>query len=145
MATSLQEAYKANGKEVRLIDPILTKFGATDFKSQIVSLMSSGADGIFSVLFGGDGVTFFQQSVPFGLASKVKVIADLPLDVELARAMKGNVPENIWSASFWYPTAFPGNADSAALSRATRKRPATLIRRLSRCWATSPSRDMPLH
>jgi branched-chain amino acid transport system substrate-binding protein len=28
MATSLQEAYKTTGKEVRLIDPILTKFGA---------------------------------------------------------------------------------------------------------------------
>jgi branched-chain amino acid transport system substrate-binding protein len=116
MSSGLKKFHKSlNNKDVTILDPVLTKFGATDYKSQIVALMSSGAQAFHSVLFGGDAVTFFQQAQPFGLAKKVSVISDQSLDVELPRALKRNTPGNVWSASFWYPGSFPNNPESDAL------------------------------
>ena len=122
MRTGLTAAYKALGKEVRFVDPVLTKFGATDFKNQIAALMASGADACHSVLFGGDAVTFFQQAVQLGLLKKLTVMSEMSLDVELPRALKKSTPDNVWSSTFWYPGAFPGNAESDALLKAYAER-----------------------
>jgi ABC-type branched-subunit amino acid transport system substrate-binding protein len=51
--------------------------GTTDFGSYISQLSSSGADGIFAVEFGSDGVAFVNQAAQFGLLKKVRTFIGL--------------------------------------------------------------------
>jgi branched-chain amino acid transport system substrate-binding protein len=123
MMNGLKDYYKSVAKkDVTFIDPVVTKYGATDFKSQIVSLLSSPAQGLHSVLFGGDGITFFQQAQQLGLPKKMAVITDQSLDLELPRALQKNTPENVWLASQWYAGSFEKYPESQALLKAYQER-----------------------
>jgi branched-chain amino acid transport system substrate-binding protein len=119
-AGGLTEYYKSVAKkDVTLADPILTKFGATDFKTQIAALMASPATGLYSVLFGSDGITFFQQARQFGIDRKFKVIGEQALDNDLPKALKRNMLANVWTISFWYHGAHKDNPESQDLVRAS--------------------------
>jgi branched-chain amino acid transport system substrate-binding protein len=123
MMNGLKDYYKSIAKkDVTFLDPIVTKYGATDFKSQIVSLLSSPAQGLHSVLFGGDGITFFQQAQQLGLPKKMMVITDQSLDLELPKALQKNTPENVWLASQWYAGSFDKYPESQALLKAYQER-----------------------
>ncbi|MCL7466730.1 ABC transporter substrate-binding protein [Phaeovulum sp. NW3] len=115
MAYSLKEHYAAAGKEITIHDPVTPKYGATDFRNQIVELMASPASGLHNVLFGNDGVTFFKQAKEFGLDEKFSCISEQSLDLDLPKSLKGNMTKNTWSSSFWQPGAFPDSAASNAL------------------------------
>lgn len=115
MAYGLNEHYGAAGKQITIADPVITKYGATDFKPQIVKLMSSPASGLHCVLFGNDGVNFFQQAKQFGLDKKFNVIVEQALDLDLPKALKSSMTANTWTLSYWNPAAFPDNAQSQAL------------------------------
>lgn len=118
MSIGLKDYYKSvAGKDITIMDPVVAKYGSTDFKNQIVALMSSPATGLHNVLFGSDGITFFQQAAQFGMPKKFAVISEQALDVDLPKALKGNMPDNVWSASYWYHAAFD-NPESAALAKA---------------------------
>lgn len=115
MAHSLKQHYAAAGKEITILDPVKTKYGATDFKNQIVELMASPATGLHNVLFGNDGVTFFKQAKEFGLDTKFGGISEQSLDMDLPKTLKGGMTANTWSASFWRPEAAQDSAASKAL------------------------------
>lgn len=102
-------------REVTLADPILTRFGATEFRTQIASLLSSPATGLFSILFGNDGITFFQQARQLGLDRKFRAIGEQALDVDLPKALRRGMPDNTWTLSFWFHGAHTANPLSAAL------------------------------
>jgi branched-chain amino acid transport system substrate-binding protein len=122
MAAGLKEHYAAAGKEITILDPIVAKYGSTDFKNQIVQLMASPATGLHSVLFGNDGVTFFQQASQFGLDKKFQAITEQALDLDLPKAMKQNMPQNTWTFSFWNPAAYPDSAEAQALLAAYKEK-----------------------
>ncbi|HWL57585.1 MAG TPA: ABC transporter substrate-binding protein [Paracoccus sp. (in: a-proteobacteria)] len=115
MSHGLKKHYAALGKEIEFLDPVTPKYGATDFKTQIVQLMGSPATGLHNVLFGSDGVTFFKQAKEFGLDQKLSCISEQSLDVDLPKTLKGAMPLNTWSVAFWHPDAFPESAASKAL------------------------------
>ncbi|MFT4149362.1 MAG: ABC transporter substrate-binding protein [Paracoccaceae bacterium] len=115
MAHSLKQHYAAAGKEITILDPVTPKYGATDYKNQIVELMSSPAVGLHNVLFGNDGVTFFKQAKEFGLDEKFSAISEQSLDLDLPKTLKGGMTANTWTASFWQPEAFADSAVSRAL------------------------------
>lgn len=60
---------KAGGTVVKTVYAPLS---TTDFGSYISQLSSSGADGVFAVEYGADGVAFVNQAAQFGLLKKVK-------------------------------------------------------------------------
>lgn len=121
MAAGLKKHYAEAGKEITILDPVVAKYGSTDFKNQIVALMSSPATGVHSVLFGNDGITFFQQASQFGLDKKFHAITEQALDLDLPKALKKNMPQNTWTFSFWNPAAFPDNPEAQGLLEAHKK------------------------
>lgn len=60
---------KAGGTVVKTIYAPLS---TTDFGSYISQLASSGAQGLFAVEYGADGVAFVNQAAQFGLLKKIK-------------------------------------------------------------------------
>jgi branched-chain amino acid transport system substrate-binding protein len=123
MAASLKEHYRSMaGKDITLVDPIVTKFGNTDFKTQIAQLQSGPATGLHTVLFGADGITFFQQARQLGLEKKFTVISEQSLSTDLPKSLKQNMWDNVWSRSFWAPGAFKDVPESVALEREVLKR-----------------------
>ena len=125
-ASGLKKYYGRAGIEVTLLEPVVAKYGSTDFKNQIVSLMSTEATGLYSVLFGQDGITFFTQALTFKLADKFDVIGEQALDIDLAKALGPRVPPNISSLSVWYPGAHHDNPESNALVEAFQARTGTV-------------------
>lgn len=103
------------GVEATILEPIVTKPGATDYRAQISQLMSSDADGLVVSLFGADCITFLNQARGFGLDQKFKVINDTALSFALPKALKADIPKNLWVSTQWYPEMDPDNALSIAL------------------------------
>ncbi|MDO8943392.1 MAG: ABC transporter substrate-binding protein [Burkholderiaceae bacterium] len=102
-SAGLKEFYqKLHGKQVEIAEPVLTKFGATDFKNQVGALMRQPSEGLFSALIGNDFFTFLAQAKPFGLFNKIKVFCDSGQDVGVGKAALANTPANTWSPSPWY-------------------------------------------
>ena len=88
--------------DVTMLNPVLSKFGATDFKQQLSELMASPAKGFWTMLFGSDGITFYQQAQQFGLSKKFDAMVDYGIDIDLPKTLKRNVPNSVWSSSYWY-------------------------------------------
>lgn len=123
MATALKSAYKElHGKEVETHDPVIARLASTDFKNQIVNLMSSPAQGMHNVLFGNDGITFFQQAAQFQLPQKFEVVSEQAIDIDLPKTLKGAIPNNVWSSSYWYHGAFADQPESVALAEAIQEK-----------------------
>jgi branched-chain amino acid transport system substrate-binding protein len=105
-------------KDLTFYDEIYIKLSGTDFKNELSKLSSSEAEGLFIVLPGSVGITFYQQSLQFQLAKKFKVMSDQALDIDVAKALKQNTPSNLWVSSYWYPDAFKQFPESVSLSKA---------------------------
>ena len=102
-SAAANEFYRSEAKvDITILPSVVTKYGTTDFKQQIAGLMGSPAQGLYSVLFGADGVTFFQQARQFGLDKKLDLIVDQALDLALGKALGVNFPRDVWSLSNWY-------------------------------------------
>ncbi len=116
---SLSAAYEQKrGKILKLEDPLTAKVGATDFKPLISQLAASPAKGLFHSLVGSDGVSFFQQARAFGLDKKFTVIAENALDMDLPKALKRSMPDNVYSLSFWSPNVTPNDPRGQELTKA---------------------------
>jgi branched-chain amino acid transport system substrate-binding protein len=99
----LAKYYPQNsGKTVTMADPVLTRFGASDFKTQISTLMSMDIDGLFNAVYGGDMITLLQQSRPYGLVKKLKAIFDSGAEFYIPKALGKNTPDTLWTAMHWY-------------------------------------------
>lgn len=55
-----------------VVKTVFAPLSTTDFGSYISQLSSSGADGIFAVEYGADGVAFVNQAAQFGLLKKLR-------------------------------------------------------------------------
>jgi branched-chain amino acid transport system substrate-binding protein len=106
------------GKKVNFIDPIWVKVGATDFHNELAAIMSSPVQGIYSLVYGSAGITAYTQAHALGLQNKVKVIFDSGNEIGFAKAMKQNVPPNMWVTTPWYHALYPGNAVSDSIYQA---------------------------
>jgi ABC-type branched-subunit amino acid transport system substrate-binding protein len=71
-ATGFATAVKASGGTV--VKTVFAPLNTTDFGSYISQLSSSGADGLFAVEYGADGVAFVNQGAQFGLFKKIPTI-----------------------------------------------------------------------
>jgi branched-chain amino acid transport system substrate-binding protein len=96
--------------EVNFAPGIYTSLQATDFKVELQNLMSSQVEGLYLSIFDAHAITFLQQARSIGLNDKLKVIIDGGTDLILARALKQNLPDKLWSAGNWYPNAEPSKS-----------------------------------
>ncbi|MCW2816114.1 MAG: hypothetical protein JWN84_3569 [Nocardioides sp.] len=74
-AEEFTAAVEAAGKEV-----VITQFAplnTTDFGSYITKIKDSGADAVFAVEFGADGVAFVQQAEQFNLEAQLDTVLGL--------------------------------------------------------------------
>lgn len=63
------------GKEVVLAQ--YAPLGTTDFGPYITAIQNSGADAVFGVEFGADGVAFVKQSIQFGLVDQLDAVVGI--------------------------------------------------------------------
>jgi branched-chain amino acid transport system substrate-binding protein len=96
-----EELRLKGGNQITLLEPIYTKFGQPDFKSEISRLMSLDADAFYCGANGADAVTFWLQAQAFGLGQKYQVIAENGSDFFLPRALKAGQPK-MWMPTYWY-------------------------------------------
>ena len=112
-------AYTRAGKKIEFVDAaIKAKFGSGDFRNQIAAVMSSGAGGLLSLIFGQDGITFYQQARPFGMAQKLSAIIDRGNEYPFAKALRQSIPENFWLITAWYAPLYDKVATSSSLFKA---------------------------
>lgn len=104
-----------NNQDVTINDPVVVKFGATDFRNAISTLMSSDIDGVFVGVGGGDEVGFLQQAGQLGLSKKIKVYVSSGSDFQAAKALGKRTPDNYWSGHHWYFGAYQDNPVSKSL------------------------------
>ncbi|PSC02907.1 branched-chain amino acid ABC transporter substrate-binding protein [Alsobacter soli] len=95
-------------KDVKILEPVLTKFGATDFKQQLTTLMQTPAEGLYNNTNGADAVTLLAQGASFGLSRKFKAVADGANEFNVPKALGKRMIPNFWTAMHWY---FGGYAD----------------------------------
>jgi branched-chain amino acid transport system substrate-binding protein len=115
MSTALLKVnyQKHAGKQIEILDPVLAKPGASDYRVQINQLVGQNLQGLLNMTAGGDAINFLQQARPFGLLSSVKAIADNALNVTAA-ALKRNMPDNFWTPCMWQPEPYKEYAASRA-------------------------------
>jgi branched-chain amino acid transport system substrate-binding protein len=104
-----------NKKDVSIQEPVVVKFGATDFRNAISTLLSSDIEGIFIGVGGGDEVGFLQQAGQLGLSKRVKVYVSSGSDFQAAKALGKRTPENYWNGHHWYFGAYADNPVSKSL------------------------------
>ena len=113
-AGGLKEFYpKYANKQVKLLEPVWTKFGSNDFKAAVSAVMFSEAEGIYTTLTGADLATFLTQGKAQGLYDKIKVYGDIFNDVQTGKTLNRNNPSNYWTGTTWYPEA----PNASALSK----------------------------
>lgn len=102
-------------KEINIVDPVVVKFGATDFRAAISQLISSGVEGVVVGVGGGDEVGFLQQAGQLGLSSRIKVFLASGSDFQVPKALGRRMPHNYWSGHHWYFGAYGNNPVSKDL------------------------------
>jgi branched-chain amino acid transport system substrate-binding protein len=105
----MQQFYEEKNKPLDIGEPIWTKYGATDYKNEIVQLMRSPSEGLYCGVYGGDAVTMFGQAAAYGLTKKFKVLVDPGSEFIIAQAMGKNTPAGLWSGFHWYYGAYRGH------------------------------------
>lgn len=71
-ADKFTAAAEAAGKEV--VSTQFAPLNTTDFGSYITKIKDSGADAVFAVEYGADGVAFVKQATQFNLPAQVKTV-----------------------------------------------------------------------
>jgi branched-chain amino acid transport system substrate-binding protein len=61
--------------DVQFVHTSWPKLGETDHSAYITALLQSGAEGIFTSLWGAQSIAFVKQAKPFGLFDKMKYVA----------------------------------------------------------------------
>jgi branched-chain amino acid transport system substrate-binding protein len=102
----MTEAHTRAGRKVSFTEPVLVKTGTADAKTQISQIMNSPAQGLYSIVYGAEGVTAYGQARSFGLNNKIKVILDKGNEFPFAKALNRNLPENFWVLTPWYHGAY---------------------------------------
>lgn len=113
---AMPKYYRAlDAKELKFRDPVWVKFGATDYRNAIATLISADIDGLFVGIAAGDEIAFLQQAGQLGLTQRLKVIVNSGSDLQVGKALGRRTPENYWSGDHWYYGAYLGNPISDQL------------------------------
>jgi branched-chain amino acid transport system substrate-binding protein len=90
------------GTNITFHEPVLHKFGATDYKVQIAKLYEQRADALLTMNIDADTITFFQQAAATPLPASYKAIYENGFGEYMAEKLGANMPPNFWSfLSFW--------------------------------------------
>jgi branched-chain amino acid transport system substrate-binding protein len=103
---SFKDGLKQYVPQAVVQEPVTAKFGATDFKNQISTLLSQPIDGLFVAVYGNDEVTFLQQAQSLGLMNKLKLTIDTGSEFSLLQALGKRTPANFWVGTHWYFDAY---------------------------------------
>lgn len=77
--------------------------GAQDFSSHITKILQSGAEGVFSVEWAGDWVTFVRQAKGYGFFNQIKAfINPVGAAIAQARPLAAEYPEGLWVSARYY-------------------------------------------
>lgn len=99
----LLEAYPAIAKrDPEFVEPVVARFGETDFKQQLAALQAGGAEGLFIAVYGDDAISFYRQSRLAGLMRTVKVLADATSEFLVPLSLGTGTPEHLWLGMSWY-------------------------------------------
>ena len=102
MSATLKQNYqKLANKQIEIVEPVLVKAGATDFRTPVNQLVGQKLDGLIVMLGGGEAVTFLKQAKPFGLVQSVKAVADNNLNVSAGPSLKQDMPNNFFTSCMW--------------------------------------------
>ncbi len=103
----LLEAYPAIAKcSPELVEPVVARFGETDFRQQLAALKAGGAEGLFIAIYGDDAISFYRQSHLAGLMRGVKVLADATNEFLVPLSLGTGTPEHLWLGMSWYYGAY---------------------------------------
>ncbi len=97
---------KYAGKPAVMAPPLLTRFGASDYKTQLSTLAGMDIEGLFNSVYGGDAVTMLQQARPYGLLRKLKMISDTGAEYYIPKALGKSTPPTLWTGMHWYYGAY---------------------------------------
>jgi len=81
------------------------KFKATNYEPQILKLLDSKAEGIYSVLYAADFITFVKQARKYKLFDQVKGFMDHAIGIEVANPL-GHEMIDIWGGGHYHHDAF---------------------------------------
>lgn len=99
----LLEAYPAiAGRTPELVEPVVARFGETDFRQQLAVLRAGGAKGLFIAVYGDDAIGFYRQARLAGLMRGVKVLADATNEFLVPLSLGTGTPEHLWLGMSWY-------------------------------------------
>ena len=99
----LQQAYPAQaGRMPELAEPVVARFGATEFGPQVEALRADGADGLFIAVYGDDAISFYRQASRTGLTRQAQVMADATNEFLVPETLGAGCPEHLWLGMTWY-------------------------------------------
>ena len=97
----LLEAYAGRAAPV-IAEPVLSRFGETDFRSHIDTLKQRSPEALFIAVNGEDAKGFYQQARQAGLLTAVRVLADSVNEFIVPEQLGCETPEHMWLAMSWY-------------------------------------------
>ncbi|MBW1932495.1 MAG: ABC transporter substrate-binding protein [Deltaproteobacteria bacterium] len=86
--------------EIKVVGECWPPLGEKDFTPYITKIMRAKVDCVYSVLFGGDQVTFIKQAKPFGFFEKIQY-AGGDFAPESLRPLGLEAPEGLLGASYY--------------------------------------------
>lgn len=102
------EDFKTRLKElkpdVEFVGEAWPALGATDFTNHITTVLNAKPEGVFSVIWGGDLVTFIKQAKGFGFFDQIDLFVD-PVGASLSvlSPLGKETPENMLvSTRYWF-------------------------------------------
>ena len=106
------------GKTATFADPILNKLGGNDFRTNVAQMAGQNLEGVFALVSGADGVTFWQQARAFGIGKNLKVVLDQSIDMGIGKALRASLPPNLWTIQVWNERLYRDSPESKALYEA---------------------------
>lgn len=89
------------GKEVKL--ELFAPMGTKDFAPYISQLMSSGSEGVWVALVGGDIIAFARQAEEFGLRKKMRIVGHAFIQSFVVNTA-GSATEGVWGNMGYSPS-----------------------------------------
>ena len=89
-------------KPVHVSDPVVTRFGQTDFRTEAEALANGGIKGLFVAVYGGDAIAFYRQARLSGATAKMAVLSDSINEFIVPFELGSDVPDNLWLGVHWY-------------------------------------------
>ncbi|WP_419887698.1 ABC transporter substrate-binding protein [Neobacillus niacini] len=81
------------------------KFGATDFKNEIASVLAAKPQAVFSALYSGDAITMSKQAAPYDFFNQLDLFVLNSNEGDISSALgKDMHPE--WSGVHYHPEAY---------------------------------------